>query len=48
MVSSSESEKSVVRLLGVVCSNGFSNPEWLFVLVVVESTQNAASSLIGS
>ena len=48
MVSSSESEKSVGGLLGGVCSNGFSDPEWLFVLVVVESTQNAASSLTGS
>ena len=48
MVSSSESEKYVVGLLGGVCSNGFSNPEWLFVLVVVELTQNAALSLTGS
>ena len=48
MVSSSESEKSVVGLLGGVCSNGFSNPEGLFVLVVVESTRNVASSLTGS
>ena len=48
MVSSSESERSVGGLLGGVCSNGFSDPEWLFVLVVVESTQNAASSLTGS
>ena len=48
MVSSSESEKSVGGFLGGVCSNEFSDPEWLFVLVVVESTQNAASSLPGS
>ena len=48
MVSSSESEKSVGGLLGGVCSNGFSDPEWLFVLVVVESTRNVASSLTGS
>ena len=47
-MSSSESEKSVVGLLGGVCSNGFSNPEGLFVLVVVESTRNVASSLTGS
>ena len=47
-MSSSESEKSVGGLLGGVCSNGFSDPEWLFVLVVVESTRNAASSLTGS
>ena len=47
-MSSSESEKSVRGLLGGVCSNGFSDPEWLFVSVVVESTQNAASSLFGS
>ena len=46
-MSSSESEKSVVGRLGGVCSKGFSNPEGLFVLVVVESTQNVASSLIG-
>ena len=48
MMSSSELEKSVVGLLGGVCSNGFSNLEGLFVLVVVESTQNVASSLISS
>ena len=48
MVSSLELEKSVGGLLGGVCSNGFSNPEWLFVLVVVESTRNVASSLNGS
>ena len=48
MVSSSESEKFVGRLLGGVCSNGFSDPEWLFVLVVVELTRNAASSPTGS
>ena len=48
MVSSSESEKFVVVLLGGVCSNGFSDPEWLFVLVVLESTPNADSSRTGS
>ena len=48
MVSSLESEKSVGGLLGGVCSNGFSDPEWLFVLVIVELTRNAASSLTGS
>ena len=48
MVSSSESEKSVGGLLGGVFSNGFSDPEWLFMLVDVESTQNAASRLTGS
>ena len=47
-MSSSESEKSVGRLLGGVYSNGFSNPEWLFVLVVVESSRNVASSQNGS
>ena len=48
MVSSSESEKSVGGLLGGVCSNGFTDPEWLFVLVVVEATRNVASNLTGS
>ena len=48
MVSSSELEKSVGGLLGGVCSNGFSNLEGLFVLVVVESTRNVASSPTGS
>ena len=43
-MSSLESQKFVGGLLGGVCSNGFSDPEWLFVLVVVESTRKAASS----
>ena len=48
MVSSSKSKKSVGGLLGGVCSNGFSDPKWVFVLVVVEPTWNAALSLTGS
>ena len=46
-MSSSELEKSIGGLLGGVCSNGFSDPEWLFVLVVVGSNRNAALSLTG-
>ena len=48
-MSSSESmEKSVSGLWGGVFSNGFSNLEWLFVLVVVQSIRNMGTSLIGS
>ena len=48
MSSRESAEKSVDGLRGGVGSNEFSNREWLFVLVVVESTGNAASSRIGS
>ena len=48
MSSSKSVKKSVGGLWGSVYSNGFSNPEWLFVLVVVESTRNAALCQIGS
>ena len=46
-MSSSELEKSIGGLLGGVCSNGFFDPKWLFVLVVVGSNRNAALSLTG-
>ena len=44
MSSSESAEKSIIGLWGGV----FSNPEWLFVLVVVESVENATSNRIGS
>ena len=41
-------EKFIAGLWGGVCLNGFLNLEWLFVLLLVESTRNAASFQIGS
>ena len=48
MSSSESAEQSVSGVRGGVFSNGSSNLEWLLVLVLVESTRNAASSRIGS
>ena len=49
MVSSSESlKKSVGGLWGGVCANGFSDREWLFVMVVVDTTRNATLCQSGS